>query len=347
MKNIYFKRTDSVFRSLQEEKIVKPKRRINWDRLVYIVLLCTFLFFAGRYAFFKIYYVKADGQVMFQNVDIQNIEDCRIYNFQVKEGQHVRKGDTLFYFADKKYEKSSNSLSANSNWQEKELILIDEEISVLGKQESLLRKKLRKSKKELNKIRQEVLLDILPKTAYNQKEEELSLLSDDVELTQHKLESLALKKAKVQESLRLKLIQDAALKQHEMDFGPMPFLAPIDGMVSKIFKENSEIAVASEVIMYIQQKDHIFIKAFFAQEDLKYLQNRNTVELEFPDGTISKGRINRFYYSTYTLPEEFQKKYEPTTRSLAVDIVPYNEEEFDKWRKYYKLSVIVRKSRFQ
>ena len=130
MKNIYFKRTDSVFRSLQEEKIVKPKRRVNWDRLVYIVLLCTFLFFAGRYAFFKIYYVKADGQVMFQNVDIQNIEDCRIYNFQVKEGQHVRKGDTLFYFADKKYEKSANSLSANSNWQEKELILIDEEISV-------------------------------------------------------------------------------------------------------------------------------------------------------------------------------------------------------------------------
>ncbi len=347
MKNIYFKRTDSVFRSLQEEKIEKPKRRINWDRLVYIVLLCTFLFFVGRYAFFKIYYVKADGQVMFKNVDVQNIEDCRIYNFLVKEGQQVLKGDTLFYFADKKYEKSANSLSINSNWQEKELILIDEEISVLGKQESLLRKKLRKSKKELNKIRQEVLLDILPKSAFNQKEEELSVLSDDVELTLHKIESLVLKKAKVQESLRVKKIQDAALKQHEKDFGPMPFLAPIDGMVSKIFKENSEIAVASEVIMYIQQKDHIFIKAFFAQEDLKYLQNRNTVELEFPDGTISKGRINRFYYSTYTLPEEFQKKYEPTTRSLAVDIIPYNEEEFDKWRKYYKLSVIVRKSRFQ
>ena len=347
MKNIYFKRKDSVFRSLQEEKIVKPKKRINWDRLVYIVLLFTFLFFAGRYAFFKIYYVKADGQVMFKNVDIQNIEDCRIYKFNVKEGQHVKKGDTLFYFADKKYEKSATSLNVNTNWQEKELILIEEELSILRKEESLSRKKLKKSKKELNKIKQEVVLDILPKSTYNQKEEELSVLMDDVELTKHKIQSLEEKRQKVLESLRLKQIQDAQLKQHELDYGPMPFLAPIDGMVSKIFKENSEIAVASEVIMYVQQKDNIFIKAFFAQEDLKYLQNRNTVELEFPDGTISKGRINRFYYSTYTLPEEFQKKYEPTTRSLAVDIVPYNEEEFDKWRKYYKLSVIVRKSRFQ
>jgi multidrug resistance efflux pump len=347
MKNIYFKRTDSVFRSIQEEKIVKPKRRINWDRLVYIVLLCTFLFFTGRYAFYKIYYIKADGQVMFQNVDIQNIEDCRIYNFRVKEGQQVKKGDTLFYFADKKYEKSASSLNVNTNWEEKELILIEEEISVLGKEETLLRKKLRKTKKELNKVRQEVLLDILPKASYNQKEDELNLIADDLELTSHKIKSLGEKRQKVMESLRLKKIQDAALKQHELAFGPMPYLSPIEGMVSKIFKEDSEIAVASEVIMYVQQKDNIFIKAFFEQADLKYLQNRNTVELEFPDGTISRGRINRFYYSTYTLPEEFQKKYEPTTRSLAVDIVPYSEEEFKKWKKYYKLSVIVRKSRFQ
>ena len=120
----------------------------------------------------------------------------------------------------------------------------------------------------------------------------------------------------------------------------------MDGTVTRIFKQNKEVAVKSEVIMHIHKNEHLFIIAFFEQEDLAELKEEDVVEIEFPDNTTSLGTIKRFYFATYRLPEEFQKKYEPTNRSLSVDIVPLNNDELKKWKQYYKLSVIVRKKRY-
>ena len=349
MKSIYFKKKDTVFRSLQEQKIEKPKKRINWDRIVYMILLFTFLFFVGKYAFFKVYYVKADGQVLSKNINIQNLEDCRIVHFLVKEGSTVKKGDTLFYFTNKVSNAEFENPTKKSNWQEKDLIYIDEDLALLRKENGQLRKKYNRLDSNLEKIRQEVLLDILPKSTFLQKENELHDVEDQLEMIENKIQLLLEKKGRIQYSLS-EVVRTDNKNTSQTDYntkaGPQPFLAPVDGLISKIFKENTEVVMKSEVIMYVQQVDDIFVKAFFEQTDLKYLKNRSIVEVEFPDGTKSKGRISRFYHSTYQLPEEFQKKYEPTTRSLAVDVVPYNEYEFKKWISFYKLSVIVRKKRF-
>ena len=70
------------------------------------------------------------------------------------------------------------------------------------------------------------------------------------------------------------------------------------------------------------------------------------MDIEFADGTLSKGIIDRFYSATYILPDEFQKKFEPTTRTLAADILPIGQDDLDVWKKYYKLSVKVTKRTF-
>jgi multidrug resistance efflux pump len=356
MKNIYFKRKDTVLRSLQEEKKKqKAQKAINWDRIVYIILLCLFLFFVGRYAFMKIYYVKADGQILFKNVSIQNLDDCRILEFKFGEGRHVKEGDTLFYYLnDDDNQDSGNNMavsmsdSRKTNWQEREIIDIEEDIATIKKEIRQLKKAKSKAEGELEGIRQEVMLDILPKSTYDQKVEDVHEIAEKIDLLESKIDSLQDKIRKI----RSTSYDDGAANIAASGNGGgnenriLPFISPMEGMITKIFKENDEVALKSEVIMHIQKSENVFIKAFFEQTDLQYLKNRNTVEIEFPDGTKCKGRINRFYYSTYRLPEEFQKKYEPTTRSLSVDIVPFNDAEYDKWQKYYKLSVIIRKRRF-
>ena len=70
------------------------------------------------------------------------------------------------------------------------------------------------------------------------------------------------------------------------------------------------------------------------------------MNIEFPDGTESKGLIKRFYYATYQLPDEFQKRYEPTTRTIAADIYPVNDNEYEHWRAFYKMSVSVTKFKY-
>ena len=60
----------------------------------------------------------------------------------------------------------------------------------------------------------------------------------------------------------------------------------------------------SEEIVSMHQAHPAFIKAYFEQEDLRYFKVGDEFDIEFPDGTKSKGFLKRFYIATYTLPEE-------------------------------------------
>jgi len=51
------------------------------------------------------------------------------------------------------------------------------------------------------------------------------------------------------------------------------------------------------------------------------------VTIEFPDKTESLGIISKFFVSTYAVPSEFQKKYEPTERNIVAEIVPFNKQD--------------------
>ena len=64
MKSINFQRKDSVLRVLEEDK--RKKRSINWDRIVYFIILGVIAFFIFRYAFVKLVYIEGSGQVLFE-----------------------------------------------------------------------------------------------------------------------------------------------------------------------------------------------------------------------------------------------------------------------------------------
>jgi hypothetical protein len=111
-------------------------------------------------------------------------------------------------------------------------------------------------------------------------------------------------------------------------------------------KQPFEVALKTETIMALHEPKNVHIRGYFNQKDLADLHEGDIVNIEFPDGAKSKGRIERFEFSTRILPEEFQKKFEPTTRTLAVDILPLDKNDLNLWRKYFKLSVKISKRTF-
>ena len=89
----------------------------------------------------------------------------------------------------------------------------------------------------------------------------------------------------------------------------------------------------------------MFIKGYFEQDSLKYLREGKVVYLEFPGGVRSRGGIDKFYFSTLPLPDEFQKKYEPVRRNVVVDIRPISSEA-KVWVEVHMLTVKLRIKRF-
>ena len=124
------------------------------------------------------------------------------------------------------------------------------------------------------------------------------------------------------------------------------FTCPIDGNITRILKQAFEVALKTENILSLHQPEHVHIRGYFDQTDLGDIHEGDIVDIEFPDGTASEGRVDRFEFSTRILPEEFQKKFEPTTRTLAVDILPLKDADLEIWKKYFKLSVKLSKRTF-
>jgi hypothetical protein len=102
MKNISFRRNESKLRGLEIQKEAKTKKLRNWDRIIYFIVLLLIAFFLVKYLIKSNFYIEADGQILFDNIEIRNTSDCRVANFYIEDGDEVCIGDTLFsYIPDK------------------------------------------------------------------------------------------------------------------------------------------------------------------------------------------------------------------------------------------------------
>ena len=87
MKSLNFKRQENAKLRYLEEKVTgKSSSRINWDRIVYLSILGLIVFFVLRYFFLHSFYITADGQVLFETVEIGETQDIRIERFQRRPG---------------------------------------------------------------------------------------------------------------------------------------------------------------------------------------------------------------------------------------------------------------------
>jgi multidrug resistance efflux pump len=359
LKSIDFKRKDSVIRVVDED-VKKPKR--NWDRVIYIVFLSLVFFFLGYYAINKIFFIKADGQVLFENVSIRLTDDCRIIEFQKEEGDTVKVGDSLFvYTLDKDNLWGNISLNGGitATSYDNEWDWIEKEKYALMKKVALNKIDITESsaligsyKNEIQRLQNEIILDVLPKNRLEYVQNEILRLNTAIaklSSENNQLYGLLKQLNSMVKTSRVKSTKSGSIGgagNGDDENGIRVFYSPIDGTVTRIYTHQFEVALKSEQIMAIHKNTPMYVKGFFEQEDLSYFKEGDLVNIEFPDGTESKGLIKRFYYATYQLPDEFQKRYEPTTRTIAADIYPVNDNEYEHWRAFYKMSVSVTKFKY-
>lgn len=359
MKSIDFKQKTSVIRVLSDEN---GRKNFNWDRVIYIVFLILLFGFLGYYAFNKIFFIKAQGQVSFENIDIRIPDDCRILEYQVEEDDTVNVGDSLFIFSlDDDNLNAGNNVIVNQSedagfsnqltWIDREKFAIEKKIAMNNIDKVRAKELLKNFENELQHLENAIILDMLPTDRYEYAKSEILRLKTEIS----KLDAENRQNNSYIAELN-ELAQKPVMKRAEATSSgnggdgettaPQVFYSPINGNVTRLYIHQFEVALKQDVIMSIHSDRPMYIKAFFEQEDVAYFNEGDIVNIKFPDGRKSKGFLKRFNYSTFQLPTEFQKRYEPTTRTVAADIYPVSPDDYALWRGFYKMSVTITKYKY-
>lgn len=359
MKSINFRR-GSTFLRTQKEKPLSPKKT-NIDRYIYFAILGVLCIFIAGYLWIKFFYIRANGQVLLDNVMIRLTEDGRIIKLFKAEGDSVTAGDSLFmYFVEARAnqllgisDSSSTNIEKNNSsgmqWVEREIFNIQTKIALNKVEIEENSKLLSKQKSDLLRVQNQVMLDALPHSRLESVQQDVDHLSTEIAKTKQENTELELLAAQLKNPL------DAAPSVLQSNSGfsttgiyglTRVFIAPVDGYVNRIYKSEYETALRTEDILSVQKRDRIFIKAFFEQKDIDHFKENDVVNVRFPDGTKSKGIIKRLYLGTYDLPVEFQKKYEPTHRTIAADVYPLDSAEAGQWKPFHKLNAEITKFKF-
>ncbi len=377
MKSINFKRRGTEIRTLPEES--RTARR-KWDRITYIFILLILLGLGIYYATTKLLFTRAQGQMMYENVDVRLLNDCRVTRYFVHEYDSVRVGDTLFEYIDDKDNNDNGNAGGNvsvsvnagrgndNSWIEREILNKRDKIASDESKRKENSSLIKSYESELERIRASVILGVLPQSRLDVRQNEIihlqaenSRLVEEIQETKKIISQLEAELASSTQSSQPSNtnvnVNGASAGQggsqnsgssglSDLEKKKKYFISPIDGSINRIYTMEFETALRDEVVMAIHKKSPIFVRAYFDQEDLADVGVGEEFTVTFPDGTVSKGILKSFYYSTIPLPEEFQKRYEPVSRAVVGDIYPANIEEAKLWKNFYKMSVDVSKSKF-
>lgn len=357
MKSSQFKRNNSNIRVLKEGT---KKKKVNWDKVIYLTILFVSLFLLTSYFFKKIYYIKAEGQVLFETLDVQLTNDVELKKIYIEEGDTIQVGDTLFSYVD---EKSLESLGAANNvrntinqhdWKAKELMRIEEEIGLKKIERIRNINLLKELEKEQRRIENEVYLDVYTADKLDPYIKQINDLRIRLQALNTEIKFLNNSAERINEFTDEKTIfsQNLLLGKMASNNGNNAkledyYISPQKGFVTHLFKKENEAVLESEHILAIHiPNDKVFVKAFFEQEDMKYLHVNDRVKVKFTNGFESNGIIKCFYFDTYDLPIHFKKAEEDFHRDIEADVIPENPADMQLWKNNMKLGVEVIKQRY-
>ncbi len=347
MRQFKLKEKKSFIKILKEPP--NQKKKVNWSRRVYLAIFIVALGLFVKRVYKANMIIFANGQIELPKQTVKFSNDIKVLSLGIVEGSEVCMGDTLFSYLIMRDEinqqRLSNKTSVSTDWILREQLATKKKIE-LNRLIIEQKKQNQNHLKEAIQSKESLLLGGIHEV-YNQ----YSALQDkDIQLTAdikfHTQEIDILKKY-----LNQLYAQNQAYKAiNENELGiyneVKHFISPLDGVISDVFYKENEMCYKKEEMITIHQMSNASINTYFDPEEIKYLEVGDVVNIEFPDKSKTKGIISKFFVSTYAVPSEFQKKYEPTERNIVAEIVPLNKKDEYSWNSFYKMEVNIQKSRY-
>lgn len=348
MREFQLRTKPSILTTLKEPPKKGKNRRVKWQRISFLLVAFAVLAYICIQAYMRFAMIQADAQMVLHKQLVHFPTDIRISSLYVEEGQTIQEGDTLFKYTipiDDQITTSEINIDKPIEWILKERISTQKQIELKRIQklelesQIAMRKGMHANKKELILLGsyndrneyEELSIQI------NRLESESAAVSDEIAYLQKLLYRLNLERSNYKriETRKKEIIEESHFH-----------IAQMDGIIGQINYNENEICYRKEELLTIHKTKDIRIKAFFNPSDMKYLEEGDVVDILYPDKSKSQGIITNFHVATYALPEEFQKKYEPTERNIVAE-VRMLDTEYEPLMSYYKMNVLITKNRYK
>lgn len=343
MRQIRYNKKDKY---LAEEEGPKKKKRINWDRMVYLAILFAILGSLLFYLIKNFYFISAPGLVVKESYAVLLPYDIRIDQLYVAEDDSVTSGDDLLAFErDFRIDDNTliNSTRSVDEWITKERFSANRNIRVKTVEIEENNKRIEKIEEQIAKLEKLVILDVSGANRIEQYEMEIvglnsqnRILQEEIKYWRGYLADLPRYKEEYQSTL---------LEQLNANSAVTVFKAPISGRIANINYKQYDLVYKGDIILNIELQDE-YVRAYIAQDEYGSIFEGDIVNVIFPDNKRSKGVIEKIYRNLEQLPPEYQDDTRSTVRRFLAIVRPLNEEEQEEWRLNNNLSVEIRKRRF-
>ena len=331
---------------IAEEEGAIRKKRINWDRLVYMAILFAIVGSLMYYLFMNYYFISAPGQVVKESYAVLLPYDARINDILVQEDDSVHPGQKVLVF-ERDFRMNDQTL-INSTRNVDEFILRErfsatrnirtKEVQIQENEQAI--KSLEAKIKELELL---VILDVTNANKIETYEREVEKLFSENRILR---EEIKYWKGYLAELPKYKEdYQNSLIEQLQANSAEEVFKVPVEGKVSLINYKQYDLVYKRDIIMSVELQDD-YIRAYIPQKEFGAIFRGDVVTVIFPDRTRSKGVIEKIYNSLEQLPPEYQDETKATTRSLLAIVRPLDDNAKEKWRENNKLGVEIRKRRF-
>lgn len=346
MRNFNLREKQSVITVLREPPA--KKKEFPWQKWSFIAIIMIIASVMIYNAVSSLWIIDANGQIEVAKHTVHFAYDINLKNFKVKEGQAICTGDTLFKFSAIVEEGESTSISdvnRPEEWIEREKINLRSKIAEKDFAVVELTGRISQIQQLANMKKEMILLG-----SVNDKNE-YEYLKLDINRYQLQVDTYKKEKKYLQNLLYSLNSQGVTTKKittntKRVENSNEFFISPMDGVIGQINFNSNEICFRRDEIMTIHRLSDMKIKVYFDPYEMKYLQIGDDVKVTFPDGTHSTAYIENFHVATYAVPDEFQKKYEPTERNIVANVLLKQNKDVYKLMNFYKMNVRVSKPRF-
>ena len=329
----------------EEEQPIR-KKRINWDRMVYLAILFAIVGSLVLYLIRNFYFITAPAQVVKESYAVLLPYDARIEDVLVNEDDSVERGHPLLMF-ERDFRVSDNTLVNSTRsveeWITKERFTSQRNISVKKVEIEELNKRIREVDEKIAQLELLVILDVSNATKIEQLQDEKSKLRSDVRVKEEEVkywQQYLYELPQYKERYTTTLVEQLN-ENNEIS----TFSAPIGGVITNINYKQYELAYKGEIIMSIELDD-AYVRAYIPQKEYGSIFEGDIVTVKFPDNSKGKGVIEKIYSSLEKLPPEYQDETRVTTRSFLAIVRPLDDSQQKKWRINNNLGVEIRKRRF-
>ncbi|MDR9364207.1 MAG: SPOR domain-containing protein [Balneolaceae bacterium] len=346
MKSEYFtKRSQSSQLRGRREK-PKPKQ-INWDRIVYFVLLIVGLGILFYYIFMSTFYVSGEGLVVTENLKVLAPSDIEIREQLVSNESFVERGDPIFRYSFLNWTGTVDEIEDI----EEDIADASEEIQDLEDEITIKRQSLQEIQDRITYLEQQ-REDFLEKvrlnaaTSYELTEVESSLFTARSNLRQEQSELNVLMNKR---SRQIQARESLSAEIQELQSGEnliQTYYSPVTGIINNISVRSNQQAFRSDQIMSIKPRNaDVYIFSVFDREDAEFAQPGTVMNIEFDNGAESVGVIRSSYDARENLIEHFEQTGTLTTEYVVVELAPVDSVTRAQWVQLDRsgLSVFRRK----